>query len=248
MIHKTTGIVIKTVKYGETSLIANIFTELFGMQTYMINGARKQHAKNAKYIMLQPGAILDLEVYHNELKNIQRIKECNWKIIYDEVMTDVVKNSIAIYMVELLHKLLRQPEPNMDLYYFCEDAFIHLDKCNKKIAANFALFFSLQLPTFLGFKIQDFQLQNNSIEMLYFDLKEGSFTNDKPLHRNFIEGELSILTFELLKVMHPDELDQIKLNKEIRRNLLNAYQLFYSLHLDESIQLRSLKILQEVLE
>ncbi len=247
MIHKTAGIVIKTVKYGETSLIATIFTELFGMQTYLINGVRKQQSKNTKHIMLQPGAILDLEVYHNEMKNLQRIKECNWRVIYHELLSDIVKNSVAIYMVELLHKILHQPETNADLFNFCEDAFEHLDKCNLKTAANFALFFSLQIPSFLGFKIENSHQMSEADGILYFDLKEGLFTKEKPTHNNFIEGELALYTLELLKVMHPDELDQIKLNKEIRRNLLNAYQQYYSLHLNEFVQLKSLKILQEVL-
>jgi DNA repair protein RecO (recombination protein O) len=247
MIHKTGGIVIKTVKYGETSLIATIFTELFGVQTYMVNGVRKLHAKNTKSIMLQPGAILDLEVYHSELKNLQRIKDCNWRTIYNELLSDVIKNSIATYMIELLHKILRQPEPNAELFNFCEDAFNHLDKCDAKTAANFALFFSLQLPSFLGFKIESAIEEKNVINVLYFDLKEGAFTEEKPVHTDFIEGELAYATLELLKVMHPNELDQIRLNKEIRRNLLHAYQVYYSLHLDDTFQLKSLKILQEVL-
>lgn len=247
MIHKTAGIVVKTVKYGETSLIVNIFTELFGMQTYLINGVRKQQKKGTKLIMLQPGAILDLEVYHNELKNLQRLKECSWKSIYNELFSDIVKNSIAVYMIELLQIILRQPEANADLYYFCEDAFIHLDKCNKSSAANFALFFTLQISSFLGFKIENSHSFTDTTKQLYFDLKEGSFSDKKPTHNYFIENEHAYYTLELLKVMHPNELDQIKLNKEIRRNLLNAYQLFYSLHLGDIITLKSDKILREIL-
>ena len=74
--HKTKGVVLKTVRYGETSIIAGIFTELFGLQSYLINGVRVTSKKGSgKANMLQPGAILDMVVYHNELKNLQRVKE-----------------------------------------------------------------------------------------------------------------------------------------------------------------------------
>ena len=79
--HKTKGIVLKTVRYGETSIIAGIFTELFGLQSYLINGVRITSKKGSgKANLLQPGAILDMVVYHNELRNLQRVKEFKWGI------------------------------------------------------------------------------------------------------------------------------------------------------------------------
>ena len=153
MTHKTKGIVIRTIKYGETSVVATLFTELFGIQTYLVNGVRKSQKKSGLSIMLQPGAILDLEVYHSSGKNMQRIKEANWSFLYDNLLSDVVKNSILTYLLELLFKTLKQPESNPDLFYFCEDAFMHLDQADKETTANFALYFSLHLPHFFGFKI-----------------------------------------------------------------------------------------------
>ena len=69
MIHKTKGIVIRVVKYGETSVIVSIYTELFGIQSYIVNGVRTSSKKaSGKASQFQPAAILDLVVYHNELK------------------------------------------------------------------------------------------------------------------------------------------------------------------------------------
>jgi DNA repair protein RecO (recombination protein O) len=81
--------------------------------------------------MLQPGAILDMEVYHNELKSIQRIKEINWSYVYKDLLSDVIKNSILVYLLELLNKCLKQPEENSELFDFCEDALITLDEAEK---------------------------------------------------------------------------------------------------------------------
>ena len=75
-LNKTKGIVLKTVKYGETSLIVTAYTELFGIQSYLVNGVRSSSRKGpGKANLFQPAAILDLLVTHNELKNLQRIRE-----------------------------------------------------------------------------------------------------------------------------------------------------------------------------
>ena len=110
MTHKTNGIVLRTLKYGETSVVVTIFTELFGVQTYMVNGVRTSKKSSAKANHFQPGAILDMVVYHNDLHTMQRIKEFKWAILYENVLSNVIKNSIALYMVELIQKCLPQPE------------------------------------------------------------------------------------------------------------------------------------------
>lgn len=247
MTHKTKGIVLRTIKYGETSVVATIFTEIFGVQTYLVNGVRKAQKKTGMSIMLQPGALLDLEVYHNDSKNLQRIKEANWSVLFQDLLSDVIKNSILTYLMELLFKCLKQPEPNADLFYFCEDALLSLDQAESNVTANFALYFSLQLPHFFGFKIQSPDPKKMNENEIYLDLAEGGFCNEKPLHHQFIQSDLAQKTYELLMVMHPDELTEIKLNKETRRNLLLAYQQYYALHLTDFGQVRSLKILQEVI-
>jgi DNA repair protein RecO (recombination protein O) len=142
MIHKTKGIVLRSVKYGETSLIVSVYTELFGLQSYIVNGIRASSKKGVtKSNLFQPAAILDLIVYHNELKNLQRIKEFRWSYLYHHVFFDVIKNSVALFMVELLQKCLKQPEANSDLFSFAEDAFIKLDECSELVLANYPLFF-----------------------------------------------------------------------------------------------------------
>ena len=244
MTHKTKGIVLRTIKYGETSLVVTIYTELFGLQTYMVNGARTAKRSGTKAAMFQPAAILDLEVYHNDQKSMQRIKECSWAFLYNHLFSDVIKNSIALYMVELLQKTLKQPESNSDLFYFCEDSLLQLDAAEKNIAANFALFFSLHLADFFGFKINSSNLKNKEI---YLDLKEGEFVLQQPVHPNFILGQHASVTAELLKTRIPAELDQLKLNKQTRRELLLKYQDYYALHIHDFGKLKTLQVLNEVL-
>jgi DNA repair protein RecO (recombination protein O) len=244
MVHKTTGIVLRTVKYGETSIIVSIYTELYGLQSYLVNGVRASSKKMpARANLFQPAAILDLIIYHNELKNLQRLKEFKWHHLYHQIYFDVVKNAVALFMIELLHKCLKQPEPNPDLYHFAEDALIRLDEADEQVVANYPLFFAVHLALFFGLRIQD----NYNEHRAYLDLQEGVFVREQPGHPHFLDGELSAVTSQLLKTSLPQELNQIKLNQDKRRMLLQAYQNFYALHIQDFGSLKTLPVLQTVL-
>ena len=244
MTHKTKGIVLRSIKYGETSLVVTLFTEMFGIQTYMVNGVRTSKKSAAKASLFQPTAILDLVVYHSENKSMQRIKEFSWSHLYATLLSDVIKNSIGSFMAELLNKCLKQPEANADLYNFCEESFIQLDRADKMIAANFALFFTLHLAHFFGFRMIDNYSKN---ENPVLDLQEGIFTAQQPTHPYFIDGIHAEITAQLLKVMQPAELEQFNLNGEIRRSLLLKYLEYYALHIPDFGQMKTLLVLHEVL-
>ena len=247
MTHKTKGIILRTIKYGETSLVVTAFTELFGVQTYMVNGVRSNNKHAGKAAMFQPAAILDMEVYHNEQRPMQRIRECSWSLLYKEVLSDVVKNSIALFIVELLYKSLKQPEENSALFYFCEDALQELDKAEKAVAANFSLYFMLHLSHFFGFRISDLTRALEADEDVFLDLQEGAFTSVQPGHTNYLQGQDAHTTGHLLKIMQPVELVEVKLHHLKRRALLSRYLEYYALHIPDFGHMKTLAVMQEIL-
>jgi DNA repair protein RecO (recombination protein O) len=244
MLHPSKGIVLKSVKYGETSLIVSVYTERFGLQSYLVNGVRTSSKKGpGKANMLQPGCLLDMIVYHNELKQLQRIKEFKWSFLYQHIFSDILKNAVALFMVELLLKSIKQPEQNEELFGFIEDAFIHLDKSNERVSANFPLYFALHLASLLGVKLND----NYSASHKVLNLQEGVFETDNPFHPYYLNEPYSYHISQLLKTMQPAELEQIALNQESRRVLLRAIEQFYHLQIAEFGTMRTLPVLQEVL-
>ena len=243
-LHKTRGIVLRTVKYGESSIIVTIHTELWGIQSYLVNGVRSSSKRGpGKANLFQPASILDLVVYHNDFGNLQRIKEFRWGHLYQFLFFDVVKNAVALFMVELLQKCLKQPEPNPDLFYFIEDAFMHLDSAESGVVANYPLFFALHLAAFFGFRIQD----EYSSERTVLDLQEGQFTETHPMHQGTLDGIFSYYTSQLLRVRQPSELNQLTLNRDIRRVMLHAYTSFYAHHIQDFGTMRTLPVLEAVL-
>ncbi|MGZ3853858.1 MAG: DNA repair protein RecO, partial [Flavisolibacter sp.] len=230
MIHKTKGIVLRAVKYGETSLVVTIFTELFGLQSYLVNGVRAPTKKGAaKANLFQPSAMLELVAYRNEFKNLQRLKEFRWGYLYKHILSDVRKNAVALFMIELLTKCLKQPEANAELFYFVEDALQHLDEANDAVTANFPLFFALHLAVFFGFRISDEITEN----IHYLDLEEGTFVDEQPTHSHYLQDREAEAVSHILKIMQPEELQEVALNQQMRRRMMQAVEEYYILHISD---------------
>ncbi|HEY0732458.1 MAG TPA: DNA repair protein RecO [Chitinophagaceae bacterium] len=243
MIHKTKGIVLRTVKYGETSLVVSCFTELYGVQSYMVNGIRTISKKGAsKATFFQPAAILDLVVYHNDFKNLQRIKEYKWSYIYRHIYADVFKNAVALFMVELVSKCVKQPEENEALFSFIEDALMHLDDADATVTANYPLFFALHLAGFFGFGVSN----TNIKEQNYLDLQEGVFTSEQPRHSYYLQDKEAEAVSEILRIRQPEELNQLKLNQDLRRRMIIALETYYALHISDFGTMKTLPVLREI--
>jgi DNA repair protein RecO (recombination protein O) len=182
-------------------------------------------------------------VYHSELKNLQRIKEVSWGYLYKGILSDVTKNAVALYMVELLQKCLKQPECNPDLFHFCSDAFLQLDISDAEVTANFPLYFCLRLAHFFGF-----QLQNNySDERNLFNCREGNFADTIPVNDHFVEPGISYCISQLLKALQHAAFPDIKLNKNIRKAILRALENYYGFHISEFGIMKTLPVLHELL-
>ncbi len=243
-VHSTRGVVLRTIKYGDSSIITSIYTELFGIQQYLVKGVRQSSKTSAgKASYFNPAAILELQVYHNELKQLQFIKEYRWAYLYESVLFNVVKNTVAIYVMELLQHSLKQPEANPELYYLIEDTLKQLDRGNPTLTGNLPLYFTLHLAAELGFQLQG----NYTTETSVLDLQEGVFVSQTPLHPYYLAGQLAEITSMIAGLNFYNELENISLNKNIRRHLLEAYQQYLALHIAGFGQMKSFAILQEVL-
>jgi len=242
-VHKTKGIVLRTVKYGESSVISTVYTELFGMQSYIVKGVRQSSKKSqGKANYFQPSAILEMTVYHNELKHLQFIKEYQWAYLYNNVLFDVVKNTVAQYIVELLQHTLKQPEANPELYYLTEQTLVQLDTAENAVMINLPLYYTLHVGSQMGFQIQG----NYSSVTPILDLAEGTFTASLPQHAYYIDNDLAKNIAILLSMENYAALANIQLTRQERLAVLDALQLYMKLHVIDFGEMRSIAILQEI--
>lgn len=239
MLHKTQGIALKTTNYADNSIVVHVFTETFGMQSYLINGARKPKARISANLF-QPLHLLDLVVYYKETNGLQRIKEVRPRPILKEIPMDITKGSLALFLNEILYKVLRHQSPDTFLFNFIQQSIIWLDETDRRLA-NFHLIFLIKLSRFLGF----LPLHHHNQRYPYFNLLEGVFGNNLPAHGHVLQEPHTSLFFQLLQTDFGESY-LISMNKDDRKYLLEKVLEFYRLHTENFGQVNSLYILEEI--
>jgi DNA repair protein RecO (recombination protein O) len=237
---KTRGIVLHQIKYGETSLIVKIYTELFGLQTYLFKGVRSRNSK-IKPNLLQHGSLVEMIVYHKEKEGLEHVKEIRCALQYQTIPFDIRKSSIVLFISEILYKTVYEEESNPGLFNFIYESFKFLDDTDKTVS-GFHLLFTIQLTGFLGFFPQGRLQEPGEI----FNLEEGIFTNIQPLHKHFIDSDLTVV-FDNFLVSGYKDLPYIHLSPDARMILLNKILDYYSLHMPSFKEIRSHIVLREVL-
>jgi len=240
MLHKTRGIVFKATDYGESSVIVQVFTEKFGLQSYIIHGAKKPRAKIGRN-MLQPLHLLDMVVYHKNTGSVQRITELKNSPLLQTIPYDVIKSCIAIFLNEVLYKAIKQQSADEKVFDFVFSAIEWLDHQTGSIA-NFHLLFLIRLTRHLGFYPDRFLPGSGD----YFDLKNGTFSKYKPDSLLYLSPPHT-QNFGLLLQTGFENIGQLKFSNDERRYLARKLMDYYALHIEGFGSVRSADVLEEVL-
>ncbi|MGL5892981.1 MAG: DNA repair protein RecO [Bacteroidia bacterium] len=240
MLHQTRGIVFHTIPYSDSRIIARIYTEQFGLRSYIVSSSRSKTGK-VRSRLLQPLMHLDLIVQQREKNTLHTIKELSCHAPYHHLHEDIIKTTIGLFVAEVLHKAVREEEADQPLYDFLSSSLQVLD-LTADGAANFHLAFLMQLTRYLGFFPQSNDFGSASI----FDLRDGVFRPSIPDHPLFADVAESRL-IELLRELPFAALHELKLNAEQRRLLLVYLLRYYELHLSTMKDIRSHQVLSEVL-
>ena len=136
---KTKGIVLHALKYSDTSTVVTVYTERFGRVAYMVYGVGGKRAV-CRPALLQPLSLVELEVAHHPGKDMQRIREMRMAYPLEGIPFDPVKNSIALFLSEVLYRVLRRSEPDGELYAFLERSILRLDSSKGRLADFHLLF------------------------------------------------------------------------------------------------------------
>jgi DNA repair protein RecO (recombination protein O) len=240
MLHKTRGIVFKTTDYGESSVIVQVFTEKFGLQSYIVNGVKKPKAKISRN-MLQPLHLLDMVVYHKNTGSVQRISELKNSPLFQTIPYDVIKSSIAIFLNEVLYKAVKQQSADENLFDFIFNAIECLDNQGENLA-NFHLLFLVRLTRYLGFYPEQYNPSNSD----YFDMKNGTFSRYKPEGLYYLSPPHTQNFGALLQTSF-ENIAQLKFSSDERRYLLQKLLDFYALHIEGFGNIKSHEVLEEVL-
>lgn len=243
MIIATKGIVLRVVKYGDTSIICNIFTELLGLQAYLVKGVRSENKRSQKGNIFRPGNVLDLQVYHQQDKNINYIKDYQLGHFYQTIGENVIKNTVMIFAVDVLCNLVQTADAQEDLFYFTLDFFKELDEIAANEVANLPFFFLKESSKIMGYAISE----NYSEKNTFLNTFEGYFQQQPTQLMPIFEAAQSKKCYELLQANSTYAIKEIFVSSTDRKAILDGYLHFLQWH-DKSFKpLKCLPVLEAIL-
>ena len=235
------GIVLQSIRYGDTSLIVKVFTRSLGLRSYMVKGAFNRNSKSRAALFQNLHLINYVEAGKPNKSSLGYMKDVQLATVYQSIPFVMNKSAILMYVSELLSKTITEQEQNEPLYDFIERSMLWLDLVHQDYA-NFPLFFTLELTRHLGF-----YPKANHESGYCFDMMEGSFSHDYPLHPYYFDAEDARLLSQLLNA-GIDETCRIPLHVSQRRSLLDGLIVFMRLHAPVMNDFHSHEVLKTVLE
>lgn len=233
----TKAIVLSSLKYSDTSLIVKCYTQEEGLKSYLIKGVLKAKKGGIKIAYFQPLTQLKIQANHSRRGALNALKEVQISYPYTTIYKDIVKQSVVLFLSEMLSYSIKEEERNHSLYEYLETGLIWLDVHDK--IANFHLLFLLNLTRFLGFYPD--LLDEDAFG---FDLLEGSYTEEFS-GKNVISGN-NFYQFKKLLGINFDGIDKISFSKQERQLILKIIIRYYELHLEGFKSPKSLQILETV--
>lgn len=239
MITKTRGIVLRSVRFGESSLIVDVLTKSSGRVSFMVHIPKTSKGKIKKQYF-QPMTLLDFEYDFRQRSNLQRIKDVRVSLPYSSIPIDPAKSCISLFLSEFIYYATRNEQENPTLFIYISTSLEWLDNAYEDFA-NFHLVFMMRLGKFLGFHpfLEDFT------PGCFFDLRNGCFTLSMPLHTDFLNAADAGHLYNLMR-MNFDTMKLFKLSHDDRNRITEIVLRYYKLHLPNMPELQSFDILREV--
>lgn len=237
--YKGRGIVLHTLKYGDSSMVAYLLTDVGGRRTYMVQGVRSRSGRGSKLALFQPMFPVEFEGLESPRQQMDRFKEVRAGFSLRNLPFDVRKSTMALFMAEVLYRLVRESEPNEALFGFVWSSAEALDAMDDGVS-NFHLWFLANLSRLLGYRPG-----NDYTPGAWFDIREGLYTAVRPTHPGVMTQECASL-LERMLCCDVRRLGEVELNREQRSDFLSAMLAYFGYHLDAVSAVQSVRILREV--
>jgi len=239
MLHKTRAIILHQFQYNDRYAIVHVYTEAFGPVAYL-TAATKTKTSRVPKALLHPLSIVELEVEHHNLREIQRIKEAKACMTLPAILSHPVKTAVSMFMAELISKFVKEQQPDQALFDFLLQS-IRILELSEKSFANFHLVFLMKLSRFLGF-YPDVSAYRRG---MFFDMQNGVFITHKPAHHHFLNPDDSAAFVQLLR-MDYENMSHFRFSGKERKAFISRAIEYYQIHLSHFQEIKSVEILHEV--
>lgn len=239
MVFSTKGIILHRFKYSDSRIIAKIYTEEFGLQPYLIYASDTKKGLITKSL-LQPFFIVDLQVYHNENRELQKIKEISNHFPFTSIPFNIQKNTVCLFLSEFLLKVLKENEQDKDLFNFLLKSIKAFDSIKENFQ-NFHYILLFKMCKFMGIVPEN----NFSASKSIFDLEAGRFITGIPEHKNYTDISVSLIFAKTFDTQL-DNMQALKISNAERKKLLDSIINYYTIHLGKPGEMKTLEVFRQI--
>ena len=215
MTSNTELIVLHTTKFGENSIVAHTLSKEYGRRSFLIRGV----GKRAVMTLMLPLTVLEAEVVETTKSTLFTARNLTAKYPLMGIRNNIYKNSMTLFMSEVLYRTLKDGANEEGLFEWCERSILLLDAIENDFS-NFHLRFLLEFAVALGFSPQARDLM--------------PFVGD---HYPLVE-----------RLMKEDFADVmlIPMNGLLRNEIAESILRYLEFHTESAINIASLKVLREL--
>lgn len=242
MQQRISGIVLRTVKYGDSSLIVDLFTESHGRMSFVAHVSTSGRRRSSGAVFWRPLSMVEFDADLHGQGRLAHARNVRLSHNYTDLPFQPHKQMLVLFLAEFLSRVLREQQADAPLYGYLTHSLLWLDAAPSGFA-NFHLVFLLRLSQFVGI----WPNIEGEPDGRYFDLRSGTYADAVPLHPDFLSPDESRL-LPLLQRMNYPTMHLFRFSRLQRRRVLDVLTTYYRLHLPAFGELRSLDVLRELLD
>ena len=207
-------IVLHTTKFGENSIVVHTLSREYGRRSFLVRGAGKRLMS-----LFLPLNILEADVQESTKSTLFTARNLTARHPLLGIRSNVFKNSMTMFMSEVLYRVIKEGAAEQGLYEWCERNILLLDAVQNDFS-NFHLRFLLELTVALGFSPESRDLQ--------------PFVGDHyPMVERFMQTSFA-------------ESMLIPLNGSVRNEIAEEILRYIEFHTESSVNINSLKVLRDL--
>lgn len=231
------ALLLKRTNYGDTSLVLNMFCLEKGYKSFMFRGAKKKMG----YLMM-PLSLLEITYFERSESQLAQMTTVDNLVTLHHIPSDPRKSAVLFFLCDILYACIREENvAQKDLFLFLSAELVELDQA--PFQANYPLYVVMALTAFLGFE-PSFESEKPH----FFDMYEGIFgvTSPGKAQINLVKDEVTWLANAFQ--MNKDQILDLPLSRSQRQRYLRILLDYYSFHVNNFSNPKSLKVLEEVFD
>lgn len=236
---RTLAVVLRTVKYGDGAIVADLLTECHGRVSFLVRLSASSKGKMRRQLFM-PLTIVEVDFDFRLKSSLQRVRDIRMAKPLPALSMDPYKLSMAIFLAEFLTHATRDERDNKPLFQFVAYSLEWLDGVSTGFS-NFHLVFMMRMSRFIGF----FPNVEEVVENGWFDLLNACFTKDVPRHGHFVVPEEASKIALLLRLNY-QTMHLCAMSRDERNRCTEVILEYYGLHVPGFPPLKSLPVLKEL--